>query len=121
MTRPSQLKLRSVLDSVGGQIRRDLKKDTPKIAILAEKAAWNEGIVAASLKLLPGMKMEIVGTWQPSAVATDLTAELSAIERSGAPLPDFLPHAKLRVRDAEALGIVSERVRKPQFQGIVST
>jgi branched-chain amino acid transport system substrate-binding protein len=30
------------------------------------------------------MKMEIVGTWQPSAVATDLTAELSAIDRAGA-------------------------------------
>jgi len=30
------------------------------------------------------MKMEVVGTWQPSAVATDVTAELSAIDRAGA-------------------------------------
>jgi branched-chain amino acid transport system substrate-binding protein len=30
------------------------------------------------------MNMEIVGTWQPSAIATDVTAELAAIERSGA-------------------------------------
>ena len=28
--------------------------------------------------------MEVVGTWQPSATATDVTAELSAIDRSGA-------------------------------------
>ena len=30
------------------------------------------------------MKMEVVGTWQPSATATDVTAELSAIDRAGA-------------------------------------
>jgi len=30
------------------------------------------------------MKMEVVGLWQPSAVATDVTAELSAIDRAGA-------------------------------------
>ena len=74
----------TVLASVGDQIRRDLKKDTPKVAILAEKAAWTEAMVGASQKTLPGMKMEVVGVWQPSAVATDVTAELSAIERSGA-------------------------------------
>ena len=43
-----------------------------------------EGIVAASQKNLPAMKMEVVGVWQPSAVATDVTAELAAIERAGA-------------------------------------
>ena len=74
----------AVLGSVGEQIRRDLKKETPKVAILAEKAAWNEAMVGASQKVLPGLKMEVVGVWQPSAVATDVTAELSAIERSGA-------------------------------------
>ena len=74
----------AILGSVGEQIRRDLKKDTPKVAILAEKAAWTEAMVGASQKVLPGMKMEVVGVWQPSAVATDVTAELSAIERSGA-------------------------------------
>ena len=73
-----------VLGSVGEQIRKDLKKDTPKVAILAEKAAWTEALVAVSQKTLPTMKMEVVGVWQPSAVATDITDELSAIERSGA-------------------------------------
>ena len=74
----------SVLGSIGEQIRADLKTDTPKVAILAEKAVWTEAIVAAAQKNLPAMKMEVVGTWQPSATATDVTAELSAIDRSGA-------------------------------------
>src|SRR5438445_13166377 len=30
------------------------------------------------------MKMEVVGLWQPSPTATDVTAELAAIERAGA-------------------------------------
>jgi branched-chain amino acid transport system substrate-binding protein len=45
---------------------------------------WTEALVAAAQKNLPGMKMEVVGTWQPSATATDVTAELSAIDRAGA-------------------------------------
>jgi branched-chain amino acid transport system substrate-binding protein len=74
----------AVLGSIGQQIRTDLKTDTPKVAILAEKAVWTEALVAAAQKNLPAMKMEVVGTWQPSATATDVTAELSAIDRSGA-------------------------------------
>jgi branched-chain amino acid transport system substrate-binding protein len=74
----------AVMGSIGNQIRTDLKTDTPKVAILAEKAVWTEALVAAAQKNLPGMKMEVVGTWQPSATATDVTAELSAIDRAGA-------------------------------------
>src|SRR5882672_1159837 len=74
----------AVLGSIGQQIRTDLKTDTPKVAILAEKAVWTEGLVAAAQKTLPALKMEVVGLWQPSAVATDVTAELSAIDRAGA-------------------------------------
>jgi branched-chain amino acid transport system substrate-binding protein len=74
----------AVMASIGQQIRADLKTDTPKVAILAEKAVWTEGLVAAAQKNLPAMKMEVVGLWQPSATATDVTAELSAIDRSGA-------------------------------------
>jgi branched-chain amino acid transport system substrate-binding protein len=74
----------AVLGSIGAQIRSDLKTDTPKVAILAEKAVWTEGLIAATQKTLPALKMEVVGLWQPSAVATDVTAELSAIDRSGA-------------------------------------
>jgi len=74
----------TVLGSVAAQIRTDLKKEVPKVAILAEKAAWTEGLVPAVQKTLPAMKLEIAGLWQPSDRATDVTAELSAIERSGA-------------------------------------
>src|SRR3954467_10827646 len=70
--------------ALGEQIRRDLKPETPKVAILAEKAVWTEALVGAAQKNLPAMKMDVVGTGQPSAVATDVTAELSAIERAGA-------------------------------------
>jgi branched-chain amino acid transport system substrate-binding protein len=74
----------AVLGSVAEQIRKNLNKPSPKVAILAEKAVWVEGIVKAAQKNLPAMKMEVAGVWQPSAVATDVTAELSAIEREGA-------------------------------------
>ena len=74
----------AVLGSVAAQIRTDLKKEMPKVAIVAEKAVWTEALVAAAQKNLPAMKMEVVGTWQPSAVATDVTAELSAIKRANA-------------------------------------
>ena len=74
----------AVLGAIGQQIRTELKTDTPKVALLAEKAVWTEALVAAAQKTLPQLKMEVVGLWQPSAVATDVTAELSAIDRSGA-------------------------------------
>ena len=74
----------AVLGSVAAQIRTDLKREMPKVAIVAEKAVWTEALVAAAQKNLPAMKMEVVGTWQPSAVATDVTAELSAIKRANA-------------------------------------
>ena len=76
----------AVLGAVAQQIRTELKAETPKIAILAEKAVWTEALVAAAQKNIPAMKMEVVGTWQPSATATDVTAELSAIDRTGAHL-----------------------------------
>jgi branched-chain amino acid transport system substrate-binding protein len=74
----------AVLGSIAGQIRTDLKKDKPKVAILAEKVLWTQGIVSALQANLPKMNMEVVGLWQPSPTATDVSAELSAIERSGA-------------------------------------
>jgi branched-chain amino acid transport system substrate-binding protein len=74
----------AVLGSIGAQIRTDLKKEVPKVAILSEKAAWTEALVKAVQDTLPKMKMEVVGTWAPSPLATDVTAELSAIKRANA-------------------------------------
>ena len=76
--------LMAVLNDIGQQVRTSLKTETPKVAIIAEKAVWTEPIIKGVQATLPKMKMEIVGTWQPSAIATDVTAELAAIERSGA-------------------------------------
>jgi branched-chain amino acid transport system substrate-binding protein len=73
-----------VLGSVAAQIRKDLNQPTPKIALLAEKAIWVEPILKALPPVFQKMQMDVVGTWQPSAVATDVTAELAAIERAGA-------------------------------------
>jgi branched-chain amino acid transport system substrate-binding protein len=74
----------AVMNSIAQQVRTELKTDTPKVALLAEKAVWTEALIAAAQKTLPAMKMEVAGLWQPSATATDVTAELSAIDRAGA-------------------------------------
>jgi branched-chain amino acid transport system substrate-binding protein len=76
--------LMAVLGSIGDQVRTGLKKDKPKVAILAEKAVWTEAIVKGVQATLPKMNMDVVGTWQPSAVATDVTAEIAAMERADA-------------------------------------
>jgi branched-chain amino acid transport system substrate-binding protein len=74
----------AILNEVAGQIRTNLKKEQPKVAILAEKVIWTEAIIKAAQATLPKMGMEVVGVWQPSPVATDITAELAAIDRAGA-------------------------------------
>jgi branched-chain amino acid transport system substrate-binding protein len=56
----------------------------PKLAVLAEKASWTEAIVAAAQAYLPPQGIQVVGVWQPSDKATDVTAELQAIKDSGA-------------------------------------
>ena len=49
-----------------------------------EKAMWADPMVAAAEANIPKMGMEVAGIWRPSPVATDVTAELSAIQRSEA-------------------------------------
>ena len=73
-----------LLGMVAGKIRAELGIETPKVAILAEMAVWADGIVDAAYVYLPAMGMEIVGEWRPSPIATEVTAELSAIEAAGA-------------------------------------
>ena len=76
--------LMAVLNSIAGEVRKSTKQEQVKVALVAEKAAWTEGIVKGIQATLPKMKMDVVGTWQPSPLATDVTAELAAIERAGA-------------------------------------
>ena len=65
-------------------IREQLGIAKPKVAILIEKTLAGNAFVRASKAILPKMGLEIVGEWRPSATATDMTAELTAIKASGA-------------------------------------
>jgi branched-chain amino acid transport system substrate-binding protein len=73
-----------LLGMVGKIMEMELGITKPKVAIIAEKAVWADPIVAAAKANLPKMGMEVVGEWRPSATATDVTAELSAINAAGA-------------------------------------
>jgi branched-chain amino acid transport system substrate-binding protein len=72
-----------LLGYVGGILKKALNLEKLKVAVIAEKAVWADPIVKAAQNHLPKMGMEITGVWRPSPVATDLTAELSAIQRTG--------------------------------------
>ena len=63
--------------------------EVPKIAIVAENVEWADLLVATAEQYFAaappnGMGLEVVGTWRPSQLATDVTAELTAIEAAGA-------------------------------------
>ncbi len=96
--------LMAVLGSIGDQIRQTLKKEQPKVALVAEKTVWTEPILKGLQATLPKMKMEVVGTWQPSAVATDVTAELSAIERADADIVFTLLSGPVGISLARQMG-----------------
>jgi branched-chain amino acid transport system substrate-binding protein len=71
--------------TVGAIVKQTLKIEGPiKVAVVAEKAQWADPMVPAVQATLPKMGMELVGVWRPSPVATDVSAELSAIQRAGA-------------------------------------
>jgi branched-chain amino acid transport system substrate-binding protein len=55
-----------------------------KVAIVSEKAMWADGFTKTAEVVVVQQGMELAGTWRPSPVATDVTAELAAIQRSGA-------------------------------------
>jgi branched-chain amino acid transport system substrate-binding protein len=71
---------------VGGAAIKNELNVPVKCAIVAEKATWAEGMVKAAETTIPKMGFELAGVWRPSPVATDVTAELSAIQKSGANL-----------------------------------
>ena len=70
--------------TVGAIPKKTLNISKVKVAIVAEKAMWVDPMVAAAKSYIPKLGMEVAGIWRPSAVATDVTTELSAIQRSGA-------------------------------------
>ena len=72
------------LATVGAILKKSLNIPKVKVAVVAEKAMWVEPMIAAAKGFIPKVGMEVAGVWQPSQAATDVTAELSAIQRSGA-------------------------------------
>ncbi len=72
------------LGTVGAILKKSLNLPSLKVAVVGEKAMWVEPMIKAAEGVIPKMGMEMVGVWRPSPVATDVTAELSAIQRSGA-------------------------------------
>jgi branched-chain amino acid transport system substrate-binding protein len=72
------------LGTVGAVLKQTLNIPKLKVAVVMEKAMWADPMVPASEATIPKMGMEIAGIWRPSPVATDVTAELSAIQRSEA-------------------------------------
>jgi branched-chain amino acid transport system substrate-binding protein len=70
--------------TVATVLRRQLGIERLKVAIVAEKAMWNEPMVSAAEAYIPRMGMEVVGVWRPESRATDVSPELREIQRSGA-------------------------------------
>jgi branched-chain amino acid transport system substrate-binding protein len=70
--------------TVAAMMKKYLNIPKIKIALVAEKALWADPMIPAAQGFFPKIGMEVVGVWRPSPVATDVTAELSAIQRSGA-------------------------------------
>jgi branched-chain amino acid transport system substrate-binding protein len=73
-----------LLDKVRKLMAKEFGVEKPKVAIVAEKAAWADPMVKVAEATLPKMGMEVVGVWRPSPTATDVNGELSAIQRAGA-------------------------------------
>jgi branched-chain amino acid transport system substrate-binding protein len=74
----------AVLGFIAGQMRNEPGKERTKVAILAEKADWADSMIRVTQHYLPKLGMDVVGVWQPSPLASDVTAELAAIKSAGA-------------------------------------
>ncbi|OHD70971.1 MAG: ABC transporter substrate-binding protein [Spirochaetes bacterium RBG_16_49_21] len=72
------------LGTVAAVLKQTLNIPKIKVAVVAEKALWADPMIPAAEGAIPKMGMEVAGVWRPSSVATDVAAELSAIQRSGA-------------------------------------
>lgn len=88
-------------------IGRELKKigiERPKVAILAEKAVWTEPSIKATEEKAPELGLEVIGSWRPSAMATDVTPELTAIKSAGAHIMHVIVSGPVGVTIAKQWG-----------------
>jgi len=68
--------------TVGAILKKSLNIPKIRVAVVAEKAMWADPLIPAAKGFIPKLGMEVSGIWRPSAVATDVMAELSAIQRA---------------------------------------
>ena len=68
--------------TVAGIMKATLNIPKIRVAVVAEKAMWADPLIPAAEGFIPKLGHEISGVWRPSPVATDVTAELSAIQRA---------------------------------------
>jgi branched-chain amino acid transport system substrate-binding protein len=92
------------LATVGGIMRKAVGIQKPRVAIVGEKQAWVEAMVKASEANIPKLGLEIAGIWRPSQTATDVTAELSAIQRADAHIIFTIFSATVGVTFAKQIG-----------------
>jgi branched-chain amino acid transport system substrate-binding protein len=74
----------ALVDMVADAVRQELGIATPRVALMMARVVAADPVVAAAKGMLPKLGMEVVGVWRPSAVAVDVTAELTAIKAAGA-------------------------------------
>ncbi|MGD2097067.1 MAG: ABC transporter substrate-binding protein [Desulfobacterales bacterium] len=92
------------LATVAGIMRKTVGIQKPRVAIVGEKQAWVEAMVKASEATIPKLGMEVAGVWRPSQTATDVTAELSAIQRADAHIVFTIFSATVGVTFAKQIG-----------------
>jgi branched-chain amino acid transport system substrate-binding protein len=92
------------LATVAAIMRKTVGIQKPRVAIVGEKQAWVEAMVKASEETIPKLGMEVAGVWRPSQTATDVTAELSAIQREGAHIVFTIFSATVGVTFAKQIG-----------------
>jgi len=68
--------------TVGTILKKSLNIPKVRVAVVAEKAIWADPLIPAAQGFIPKLGMEVSGIWRPSPVASDVTAELSAIQRA---------------------------------------
>jgi len=72
------------LEDVAKAVREQLGIPKPKVAVLVDKLQWTDPIVKMVETKAPELGLELVGVWRPSATASDVSAELTAIKGAGA-------------------------------------
>jgi len=90
--------------TVAAILKKTLGIPKIKVAIVAEKAMWADPMIKAAQGLIPKMGMEVVGVWRPSQSSTDVTAELSAVQSSGAHMVFTMFSASIGITFARQAG-----------------